>query len=186
MSELVVVSFPDPFKADEVLAKLLRLQREHLIDLEDACVVVRTADGKVKLKQMHNLLAYGTLSGGMWGALIGLLFLNPLAGILAGGAAGALGGALSDVGIDDDFIKEVGQTIEPGSSAIFVLVRRATTDKVLAEFQGYGGRVLRSSLTVEDERRLQEVLEERARPAAETAAAPADVASFSATGPGQG
>jgi uncharacterized membrane protein len=100
----------------------------------------------------------------MWGTLIGLLFLNPLAGLLAGAAfgagAGALSGALVDYGIDDAFIRSLGATIEPGSSALFVLVRRVTPDKVLPELRPFGGTVLRTSLSNEQEARLRQALQE--------------------------
>jgi uncharacterized membrane protein len=168
MSDLVAVSFKGEDTADQVLNKLAALQKEHLIDLEDACVVVRDASGNVRLKQAMNLVGAGAASGGisgaLWGSLIGLLFLNPLAGLLAGAAfgagAGALSGALVDYGIDDEFIRSLGATIEPGSSALFVLVRRATPDRVLPELRPFGGTVLRTSLSNEQEQRLRQALQE--------------------------
>jgi uncharacterized membrane protein len=158
MSDLIVVAFKGEYQADEVLLTLRKMQREQLVDLEDSCVVRRNQDGKLKLSQAHNLVLAGASGGGFWGLLIGLLFLHPLAGILVGAAAGAAGGALSDVGINDDFIKEVGSTITPDSSALFILVRKATPDKVLEELRPFEGRVLRSSLTHEDESKLQVAL----------------------------
>jgi uncharacterized membrane protein len=158
MSDLIVVGFKDEFKADEVLLDLAKLQREHLIDLDDAVVVVRNQKGKVKIKQTQELVASGALSGGLWGALIGLIFFNPLLGWAVGAAAGALSGSFTDIGIDDNFIKEVGNTIEPGTSAIFVLVRKATPDKVLEELSQFEGKVIRTSLSKEDEAKLQEAL----------------------------
>lgn len=158
MSTLVVIAFDDEYKANEVLIQLLKLQREHLIDLEDAAVVVRTRDGKVKINQTQDLTLQGALSGGFWGLLIGLLFFNPLLGWAAGLVAGAISGKFTDIGIDDNFIKELGQTISPGSSAIFTLVRQATPDKVLEEIAPFGGKVLRTSLSKQDEAKLQEAL----------------------------
>jgi uncharacterized membrane protein len=168
MSDLIAVSFKGEDTADQVLNKLQTLQKEHLIDLEDACVVVRDASGNVRLKQAMSLVgagaASGGLSGALWGSLIGLLFLNPLAGLLTGAAfgagAGALSGALVDYGIDDEFIRSQGATIEPGSSALFVLVRRATPDKVPPELRPFGGTVLRTSLSNEQEARLRQALQE--------------------------
>ena len=168
MSDLVVVGFQGEDTADQVLNKLVALQKEHLIDLEDACVVVRDQNGTVHLKQAVHLVGMGAASGGAWGALwgslIGLLFLNPLAGLLTGAAfgagAGALSGALSDYGIDDDFMRSLGSTIQPGSSALFVLVRRATMDKVLPELSQFNGTVLRTSLSNEQEARLRQALHE--------------------------
>ncbi len=162
MSDLIVVGFNDEFKADGVLLDLAKLQREHLIDLEDAVIVVRNQKGKVRIKQSQELVASGALSGGLWGLLIGLIFFNPLLGWVAGASAGALSGAFTDIGIDDNFIKELGNTIEPGTSALFVLVRKATPDKVLAELSHFGGKVLQTSLSKEDEAKLQEALSQGA------------------------
>jgi uncharacterized membrane protein len=147
---------------------LQALQKEHLIDLEDACVVVRDRHGKGHVKQVVNLVGLEAASGGafgaFWGTLIGVLFLNPLAGLLTGAAfgagAGALSGMLSDYGINDDFIRSLGETLEPGTSALFVLVRRATLDKVLPEVRPFGGKVIRTSLSTEQEARLRRALED--------------------------
>lgn len=157
MSDLIVISFPDKFKADEVLLSLRKLEREHLIDLEDAAIVVRNKDGKVKVKQTQELVTSGALSGGFWGLLMGMIFLHPMLAIF-GAAVGALSGALTDIGIDDNFIQELGNTIEPGTSAIFVLVRKSTPDKVLEDLSKFEGKVLRTSLSHEDEAKLQAVL----------------------------
>lgn len=158
MSELIAVAFQEQEKAQDVLTKLQRLRKEHLIELDDAVVVIRDGEGNVKLNQTHNLVAAGALGGSFWGGLVGLLFLNPLIGLAAGAASGALAGHFADIGIDDDFMKEVGQTLEKESSAIFILVRKVTGDKVLAEFEGVGGRVIKTSLSDEDERKLQDAL----------------------------
>jgi uncharacterized membrane protein len=166
MSELVAVAFNDHQEADRVLTELARLQKEYLIDLEDAVVAIRQPDGKVNLKQSINLVGVGAASGGLsgalWGTLVGLLFLNPLAGMAAGGligaGTGALSGSLVDYGIDDDFIRSMVETLQPNTSALFVLVRKAQPDKVLAELSKFRGRVLRSSLSPEQEARLQAVL----------------------------
>ena len=157
MSDLMVIGFPDEFKADEVLLDLRKLEREYLIDLEDAAIVVRNKDGKVKVRQSQELVTSGALNGGFWGLLIGLIFLEPLLGLL-GAAMGALSGALTDIGIDDNFIRELGNTIEPGTSAIFVLVRKSTPDKVLEDLSKFEGKVLQTSLSHEDEAKLQAAL----------------------------
>ena len=125
MSTLVVIGYHAPYEAEEVRLKLRKLQSEYLIDLEDAVVAVKDSAGKVKLHQAINLTAAGAVSGGFWGSLIGLIFLNPLLGLAVGATAGAVSGALSDIGIDDNFMKELAATMTPGSSALFVLVRRA-------------------------------------------------------------
>lgn len=166
MSELVVVGFDDPHQADHVLAKLVQLRQEYLIDLEDAVVAIRGADGKVQLKQSMNLVAAGAASGGLsgalWGSLVGLLFLNPLAGFAIGGAIGAGTGALSgsmvDYGINDDFIRSLANTIPNNSSALFVLIRKVQPEKVLAQLSGIEGRVLRTSFSPEQEAKLRDAL----------------------------
>ena len=157
MSDLIVIGFPDEFKADEVLLDLRRLEQEYLIDLEDAAIVVRNKDGKVRVNQAQELVTSGALSGGFWGLLIGLIFMQPLLGLF-GAAVGALSGALTDIGIDDNFIRELGSTIEPGTSAIFVLVRKSTPDKVLDDLSKFEGKVLQTSLSHEDEEKLQAAL----------------------------
>jgi uncharacterized membrane protein len=166
MSNLVVLDFDGMQTADEVLNKLRSMQKEYLIDLEEACVVERDKNGKIYIKQAVNLTALGAAGGGsrgaLWGALVGLLFLNPLAGMaigaLTGAGAGALAGSLTDYGIRDDFIKQLGATIPPGSSALFILFRNVNEDKVLPELKAYKPRILRTSLTNEGEQRLKSAL----------------------------
>lgn len=158
MSTLVVIGYDDQFKAEEVRLKLWKLQKEYLIDLEDAVVAIKDDKGSVKLHQAVNLAAAGAVSGGFWGSLVGLIFLNPLLGLAVGATTGAVSGALTDVGIDDKFMKELAETLAPGSSALFVLVRKATPDKVLEEIKGSGGKVLRTSLSHDDEAKLQAAL----------------------------
>jgi uncharacterized membrane protein len=158
MSTLVVVGYDDLFKAEEVRLKLRKMQKDYLIDLADAVVAVKDQSGKVKLHQPVNLTAAGAVSGGFWGTLIGLLFLNPLLGMAVGATAGAVSGALTDLGIDDKFMKELAASLHPGSSVLFVLVRKATPDKVLEELAGTGGKVLKSSLSHDDEAKLQAAL----------------------------
>lgn len=158
MSDLIVVGYNDEHQAEEVRLKLIKMQHEYLVDLEDAVVAVRNKDGSVQLHQIHNLTAQGAIAGGFWGALIGLLFLSPFLGAAIGAGAGAIGGALSDVGIDDTFMNELAGTLAPGSSALFVLVRKMTRDKVLPQLQGTGGKILQTSLSNEDEAKLQAAL----------------------------
>ena len=124
MSTLVVIGYNDLYQAQEVRLKLIKLQKDYLIDMEDAVVVVKNEDGKVKLHQAINLTATGAISGGFWGSLIGLIFLNPLLGLAAGAAAGAVSGALSDVGINDTFMKDLADTMNNARKLLFHLRRR--------------------------------------------------------------
>jgi len=159
MSELISIAFPGPDDAERVRSKLLDLQKAHLIDLEDAAVVVKDEKGRVRLRQLHNLPASGAATGGLWGLLLGALFAMPLLGVAIGAASGALGGALADIGVDDDFMRAMGRSLEKNTSALFILVRNVTPDKVLAELEPMGGHILRTSLSVEDEAKLRAVLE---------------------------
>lgn len=156
MSTLVAIEYDDPLKAEEMRLKFLKMQKEYLVDLEDAVVAVKDAQGKVKLHQFINTTKAGALSGGFWGTLIGLLFLNPLLGLAA---SGAVAGALTDVGINDNFMKELAANMTPNSSVLFILVRKSTPDKVLGELRGTGGKILSTSLSHEDEAKLQAALD---------------------------
>ena len=158
MSTLVAVSYAEPYRAEEVRLMLRKMQKDYLIDLEDAVVAVKDEKGRVKLHQAVNPTAFGPVSGGFWGSLIGLIFLNPLLGAVVGTAAGAITGALTDVGIDDKFMKQLAVSAKPGSSLLFVLVRNVTVDKVLEQLKGTGGNILKTSLTHEDEAKLQAAL----------------------------
>ena len=159
MATLVVIDYESEVKAEEVRLALLKMQKEYLIDVADAVVVVRDNKGKVRLRQMYNLTAAGAVSGGFWGALVGLLFLNPLFGFAIGAAAGAISGALTDVGIDDNFMKELGATLKPGTAALCVLIRQMTADKVLDEIKKFGGTVVKTNLSNENEAKLRAALE---------------------------
>ena len=158
MSDLVVVGFEDEYTAFEMRAALARLQNEYLIDTEDVVVVTKNRQGKVKLQQAANLSAAGAVSGGFWGTLIGLLFLNPIMGVVVGAGCGPLARKLSDIGISEGFIKELAEILQPGTSSLFVLVRRATPDKVLEELSGFEGRVITTSLTRDKEEELRDLL----------------------------
>jgi uncharacterized membrane protein len=166
VADLICVAFDDPTTADRALTELTALQKEFVIELKDACVVVRSPEGEVHLHQAMPLVKTAAVAGGtsgaLWGTLIGLLFLNPLAGMAigagVGAASGALAGKLSDYGIPDDFIKELGSKIKPNSSALFLLVQKVTADKVLPRVAGFKGHVLKTSLSEEREKRLREAL----------------------------
>ena len=163
MATLTVWKFDTVDGADNALARLEALQREQLIEVLDGAVV-RYPQGakKPKTRQLHNTAGAGALGGAFWGMLFGLLFLNPLAGMaigaVAGAGAGALSGSLSDYGIRDDFIKRIGETIPKGSSALCVLIRSVTEDKVIPEIEPYKPRVLKTSLSNEQEARLRAAL----------------------------
>jgi uncharacterized membrane protein len=161
MSTLVAVIFKDETTAFEMRTALLKMQKDYLIELEDSVVVTKNAQGKTRLDQAVNLTSAGAVGGGFWGMLIGMMFLNPLLGAAVGAGMGALTGRLNDIGLNDQMMKDIGQSFTPGTSALFVLVRKATADKVLEglkEFAGKG-KVFQTSLSKDNEAALREVLE---------------------------
>jgi uncharacterized membrane protein len=168
MSDLVIVTFPTAAKAEETRKKLLDMQSEYLIELGDAVVAVKQPDGRVKLDQLFHPTASGAAFGALWGAVVGMFFLMPLAGAALGAGGGALGGALTDIGINDRFMRDVARSLQSDNAALFLLIRKMTTDKVLAELQGAGGTVLRTSFDHAKEEALRQAL------AAHSASQPAD------------
>ncbi len=158
MSDLVVIEFPSEAKAEEVRQQLLDMQKDYLIELEDAVIAIKQPDGRIKLNQLFHPAAAGAVYGSLWGLLVGMIFLMPIAGVVLGTASGAIGGALADVGIDDRFMKDVSATLESGNAALFLLIRKMTTGKVLADLKGVGGKVLRTSFDNAQENALREAL----------------------------
>jgi len=169
VSDLVVIEFPSEAKAEEVRQKVLDMQKDYLIELGDAVIAVKQPNGRVKLNQLFHPAAAGAAMGTMWGTLIGLIFLMPLLGAAVGAASGAVGGALTDVGIDNRFMKDVAASIEAGNAALFLLIRKVTADKVLADLKGVGGKVLRTSFDHTKEEALRAALA-AAAPSVSTAA----------------
>src|SRR3974390_1653578 len=155
MSDLIEIVFPTETKAEEVRQKLLAMQKDYLIELGDAVVAFKDQKGNIKLNQLINTTAVGAVSGAFWGSLIGLIFLMPLVGAALGAASGSLAGYLNDVGINDKWMKETAAAIQPGTAALFVLVRKVTADKVLEGLKGEGGKVLKTSLDHTKEAALQ-------------------------------
>lgn len=158
MSNLIAVAYDDLRRADEVMETLRQLHDERILELDDAVLVEHGADGKVRLHQSQSMAAVGGASGALWGGLIGLVFLAPLIGMAVGGATGAAVGAVTDSGVDDNFVRELGEQLAPGGAAVIVLVRKSTPDKVIPEVSKYGGHVLKTSLSADADRRLDEVL----------------------------
>ena len=158
MSDLIAVAYDDRETAEKVRSVLAQLTREHVIEIADAVVVTREPNGKVKLHQGINPTGAGAAGGALWGGLIGLIFLAPLLGAAIGAGVGAASGAVTDLGVDDKLMKQLGENLPEGGAALFVLVRQVTPDKVLPRIAEYGGTVLQSSLSDESEQRLQEAL----------------------------
>jgi uncharacterized membrane protein len=158
-SNLTVIVFDDELKAEEARLKLLRLQREGFIELEDAVVVVKEADGQVRLHQMHRMARKGGLAGSITGLIVGSILLSPLFGVVFGGVTGAVSASLTDVGIDDQFMKDLSRKFEPGCSALFTLVRKADPERVGEAFIGFGGKVLVNTVSKETEAAIQGFLD---------------------------
>ncbi len=158
MTELVVIGFEDQNTAFEMRAVLAKMQSEYLIEMSDIVVVTKNEKDKIQLHQATNLTANGAVYGLFWGTLIGMLFLNPLLGAAVGAGTGAVSGALSDIGVNDNFMKEIGKTLTTDSSALFVLVRKSTPDKVLEGLKQFKGKIIQTSLTKDNEDELQKIL----------------------------
>lgn len=158
MSDLIVIAFEDEPTGFELRAELVKMQKEYLLEMEDVVVATRSTQDDIRLHQAVNLTAAGAVGGGFWGTLVGLLFLNPLLGAAVGAASGAIAGRFTDVGINDDFMREVSHAVIPGGSAVFVLLRKVSADKVLPRLEAFNkrGRILQSSLSNADEERLRE------------------------------
>jgi uncharacterized membrane protein len=167
MSSLVVVGFPTVSEAEEVRTQLVDIQKEQLISLEDAVVVEHDMDGKVHLRQALNLTTAGAIGGGFWGSLVGLLFLNPLLGAAVGAGIGAASGSLSDLGINDGFLREVGETLPPGTAALCLLARDSTPDRLIERLRTHAphAKLLRTNLSHTDEERLRQLLEQASKQA---------------------
>jgi len=158
MSTLVAIAYPDRATAEKVRQELIQATKEHLVKLEDAVVVDIDENGKVKLHQATSTTGVGALGGAAWGGLIGLLFLAPLFGMAIGAASGALAGKLTDTGVNDNFMKELGAKLQPGNAALIALGSTEARDKLLERITPYGGDVIQTSLDKEDEEKLRAAL----------------------------
>jgi uncharacterized membrane protein len=162
MSALAVIAYPGQDTAAQAAAALARMQKEYLIELEDVAWVTKSTEGKLKLHQGTSLTGVAASGGALWGFVFGLLFLAPVAGMAIGAATGAVVGHFSDIGIDDKWIKEVSSAIPAGGSALFVLARNSQNERVLPEMAKFGGQVLKTSLSEEQQAALEEALSTKA------------------------
>jgi uncharacterized membrane protein len=161
MSDLIIIGYPDETTAQKVWEELVRLEHDYLVDLDDAAIIRRDRKGKLHITTpAHHAVAWGTFSGLFWGVLIGLLFLFPLAPLagVAGGIMGAAFGAAENLGIKDEFKQRVRDMIQPGTSAILVILRKATLDKFVDALRPYGGTILQTSLPRDAEQQLMKTL----------------------------
>jgi uncharacterized membrane protein len=161
MSDLIVIGYPDENTAQKVWDELVKLEHDYLVDLEDAAIIRRGRKGRLHIiTPAHHAVAWGSFSGMFWGVLIGLLFLFPLAPVVgvAGGIMGAALGAAENLGVRDDFKQRVQDLVKPGTSAILVILRKATYDKFVEALRPYGGTILKTSLSHEAEQQLMKIL----------------------------
>ena len=158
MSTLVVIAYPDPQTAEQARGELVAATKEHLLQLEDAVVVVHEPDGKIKLRQAMSPAGAGAAGGALWGGLIGLLFLAPLLGMAVGAASGAVAGKFADVGVDDNFMKNLGAKLPVGGAALIALGQAQAADKVIERMRPYGGEIIQTSLSEEEDERLRSAM----------------------------
>src|SRR3954468_2685680 len=157
MASLTVWEFDSAGGAENALTLLERMQKEELLHIDDGAYVY-WPEGKKKPKteQMHSLTGGGALGGSFWGLLFGLIFFVPLLGLAVGAAMGGLSGSMADVGIDDDFIRDVRENVTPGTSALFVMSSNEVADKVLDQFKATGASLISTNMSKEQEARLRE------------------------------
>ena len=158
MSTLVAIAYPDRDTAEKVRQELISATKEHLVRLEDAVVVEHEEGGKIKLHQAIGTTGAGAAGGAAWGGLIGLIFLAPVVGMAVGAASGAAAGKMTDVGVDDNFLKELGAKLQPGAAALIALGSTDARDKVIERLKQYGGDVIQTSLSTEEEEQLRAAL----------------------------
>jgi uncharacterized membrane protein len=155
MSTLVAVAYPDLGTAEQVRAELVQATKERILSLEDAVLVEHRSDGKIKLHQAMSTSGAGAAGGALWGGLIGLIFLAPLFGMAVGAASGALAGKATDAGVNDRFMKDLGEALPPGGAALIALGRTDARDKLIERVRPYGGEIIQTSLSKDDEDQLR-------------------------------
>jgi uncharacterized membrane protein len=155
MSELMVLGFENELEADRFGVKLAEMQKDMIVQLQDAAEVVRDADGKPHVKHGHSLVGVGAMGGAFWGMLFGLLFFIPFLGLAIGAGMGALFGKMGKTGIDHQVLEQMGDAVPPGKAGWFLLISQLTEDKFLAAVQGANAKLVRSNLTAEQEEQLK-------------------------------
>jgi uncharacterized membrane protein len=161
MATMTVWKFESASGAENALELLERLQKEALVQVDDAAYVYwPEGRRRPKTEQLHSLTGAGALGGSFWGLLFGLIFFVPLLGLAVGAAMGAMAGSMSDVGIDDDFIRDVREKVTPGTSALFVMTSNAVAERVLEQFRSTGASLISTNLSAEQEARLREAFAE--------------------------
>ena len=158
MADLIAIGYPDEATADEAAAEARRLAQDLIIQPDAIAVIVRDKEGKYHTHTSHHLVGGGATWGMFWGLLFGLLFYIPVFGMAVGAGMGAIMGKITKSGIDKQFQDQVRGLIQPGTSALFLMVEKVTPDKAVEAMSKYGGTVLKTSLSKEGEQELQEAL----------------------------
>jgi uncharacterized membrane protein len=159
MAHLVVLGVDNRDDAERLFDLAGDLAKQELLQLDDAAYAYRDDRGKVRIHQAISLTGAGAASGALWGTLIGLIFLMPVAGLAIGAGTGALAGKLADVGINDDTIKQIGSQLEQGRAAVFLLARSATVDRVIDAIKPFNPTVIQTNLTKDREEELVKALQ---------------------------
>jgi len=163
MATLTVLKFPTSTGAEQAVAKLLELEKQNLIKIEDAAIVSWEAGKKKpRTRQAIPVVGMGAVDGAFWGMLFGLIFFVPILGAAIGALSGALAGSLTDVGINDEFIKKVREQVTEGTSALFTLTNDAVMDRVVDAFKGDKFEIIASNLSKEQEEKLRAAFYEAA------------------------
>ena len=156
MKDLVVLGFDGEDTAEKAKEKLVELDKQYLLKLDQVVEVVRKQDGQVKIKEEPRLTGIAALGGAFWGLLIGIIFFIPVAGVVVGAAAGAIAGHFAKYGISKDYMKEIDAAVQPGQSALMILAEDVKIDRVVPMLSGFHPRVLRTSLSNDQEAQLKE------------------------------
>ncbi|MEV6284016.1 DUF1269 domain-containing protein [Kribbella sp. NPDC051770] len=159
MTHLVVLGLDSREDAERVIQLTEDLAKQQLLQRDDAAIAYKDAKGKVRIEQTIALTGPAAASGALWGTVIGLIFLNPIAGLAVGAATGAVAGKLTDVGINDDLIKQVGSQLQEGKAAVFLLARSATVDRVVDALKPFSPTIIQTNLTKEREEELIQALQ---------------------------
>lgn len=170
MSELIVIGHDSAEKAEAARLAVFGMAREYLVDVTDAVVATVDDKGKIRLNQMVDLWSVGASGGAFWGLLAGMLFWQPLVGVVLGATAGAVSGALTDYGINDGFMREITATLSPGKAALFLLVKSTASDRMIERLSASGGTILRTNLDQGAEDHLRKTFAEAHAEAARSAA----------------
>ncbi|HEY4465400.1 MAG TPA: DUF1269 domain-containing protein [Streptosporangiaceae bacterium] len=158
MAELIAIGYPDETTAEAAADEARRLSKDLIIESDAIAVIQRDAEGKYHVHTSHNPVGAGASWGMFWGLLFGILFFVPVFGIAIGAGLGALMGKITKSGIDREFQDQVRDMVKPGTSALFLMIEKVTPDKAIDAMSKYGGTVLKTSLSKENEAALQEAL----------------------------